>query len=233
MRRWQRTFHHAGIQCRASHRARRCSICCEVGPVRQRRRTPCRQSFTCGDRLVVPDSRSYGITAGMVKYRRIRCLACGRHRGRARTPAPLRKKAAGDVVDRGRFAHTGGPTRRAVEGASHSIVPAEMSRGPDRAAGGGGIIEDTWRRMHRRGGKAGAVAGDSAYLIDAAAARERIGVIGAIVTATLAVATEQLAAEDQPQGLPHHRRTMRRCQVLRQIGRSIPGSSRTSCRFPQ
>ncbi len=117
------------------------------------------------------------------------------------TPAPLRKKAAGDVVDRGRFARTGGPTRRAVEGASHSIVPAEMSRGPDRAAGGGGIIEDTWRRMHRSGGKAGAVAGDSAYLIEAGGSgADSFGVIGAIVTATLAVATEQLAARDQPQG---------------------------------
>jgi hypothetical protein len=55
--------------------------------------------------------------------------------------------------------------------------------------------------MQRPGGKADATATDITYSGAAGGgAADGLGVIGAIVTATLAVATEQLAAREQPPG---------------------------------
>jgi hypothetical protein len=85
------------------------------------------------------------------------------------------------------------------------VRPAAMAgvagMGSDGETPVGAAIEGTWRRIQRPGGKAAARVGDIAYSGTAGGgAADGSTIIGAIVAATLAVATEQLAAREQPPG---------------------------------
>ena len=173
----------------------------KAGPDRARGGHAWPAAFTRADELL-SQKPGGGLAAGTVEFRqdRFSWRAASIEPG-ATMSAPSRQTAAGGVRDADRFVRPGALIGPADEGPSHHPMPAmprEARRKGQSKAGIGAMIEDTWRRLQRPGGKAAAAAGDAAFSGAAGGGGDSAAVLSAIVTATLAAAAAQLAAREPP-----------------------------------